>query len=197
MIIIKDLCKQYDGKMVLDGFCCEWQAYDTICLMGKSGQGKTTLLRILAGLEQADSGIIQGMQHKKISMVFQENRLLEGFTVWENLYCVCQNTAQKNAILPILEKMGISGWAKKPVDILSGGMQRRVAIARALLVDFDVLLMDEPFQGLDVHTKQHIIQIIQDMTKDKLVCMSTHHKEEALKMHGKVIEMTKNSIYDI
>ncbi len=191
MVVVKDLYKQYHGNVVLDGFCCEWEAHDTICLMGKSGQGKTTLLRILAGLEQPDSGKICGMEHKKISMVFQENRLLSGFTVWENLYCVCKNAAQKNNIFPILEQMGLSQWGKKPVDNLSGGMQRRVAIARALLVDFDVLLLDEPFQGLDVHTRQNVIQMIQEMTRNKLVCMSTHHVQEALEMHGKIVEITK------
>lgn len=191
MIVVKDLCKQYDGKMVLDGFCCAWEEQDTICLMGKSGQGKTTLLRILAGLERPDDGKIQGMEQKKISMVFQENRLLDGFTVWENLHCVCHTEAQKKKILPLLEQMGLSEWVKKPVSALSGGMQRRVAIARALLVDFDVLLMDEPFQGLDMQTRQNVIHIIKAMTKDKFVCMSTHNAQEVIEMDGKIVEIIK------
>ena len=191
MIVIKDLCKQYDGKPILQNFCCAWEETDTICLMGKSGQGKTTLLRILAGLEQADSGSICGIQEKKVSMVFQENRLLSGFSVWENLCCVCHTKAQKDKILPMLEKMGLSAWVHQPVELLSGGMQRRIAIARALLVDFDILLLDEPFQGLDTQTRQTMMDMIQTLTKNKFVCMSTHHAQEVTEIDGKMIEISK------
>ncbi len=192
MIVVKDLCKQYDGKQVLQDFCSSWEDTDTICLMGKSGQGKTTLLRILAGLEQADSGSISGIKEKKISMVFQENRLLHGFSVWENLCCVCHTQAQRDKILPMLEQMGLSAWVHKPVETLSGGMQRRIAIARALLVDFDILLLDEPFQGLDTQTRQTMISMIQMLTKNKFICMSTHHAQEVTEIHGKIVEIIKN-----
>lgn len=191
MIVIKDLCKQYDGKPILQNFCCAWEDTDIICLMGKSGQGKTTLLRILAGLEQADSGSISGIRQKKISMVFQENRLLSGFSVWENLCCVCHTQLQKDKILPMLGQMGLSAWVHQPVELLSGGMQRRIAIARALLLDFDILLMDEPFQGLDMQTKQTIIAMVKERTKNKFVCMSTHHAQEVEEIQGKIIEITK------
>ena len=103
--------------------------------MGKSGLGKTTLLRILMGLEKYDAGSIEGMENKKISAVFQEDRLCENLSAVTNVAIVCEKNVTLQEIRKELENIGLSGSTEKPVKELSGGMKRRVAIIRSIMAD--------------------------------------------------------------
>ncbi len=161
------------------------------CLMGPSGSGKTTFLRILLGLETADSGSIEGLDGIMSSAVFQENRLCEPFNPIDNIVMVIPGRASisrkqvREGLLRLLPEEALS----RPVSTLSGGMKRRVAIVRALSVPCDMILMDEPFTGLDENTKLSVIQYIKEKTHDKLVIISTHQEEDVALLRGTLITM--------
>lgn len=189
MIEMKHITKKYGDFTVFSDFSLEIPDGEVICLMGKSGRGKTTLLRMLMGLERPDEGTITGLNEKKISVVFQEDRLLPGFTVRQNLYSVCADAKQQERMMRLLTALGLAEWIDREVSVLSGGMQRRVAICRALLVPYDFLILDEPFRGLDDKTKEIAIKLVLEETKKCTVLLSTHDAEEGKMMGGKILNL--------
>lgn len=178
-ITISDLCKSYGEKKVLQYFNAVLEEGKTTALMGTSGIGKTTLANILLGFEQADSGLITGLPERK-SAVFQEDRLSENYSALTNVQAVCKNKADKANAKELLEHLGLSNDLKTQVRTLSGGMKRRVALARALSAEYDFLVLDEPFKGLDKQTKENTMQTVKEMTQGKTILLITHDKDEAL-----------------
>ncbi len=177
-IVITDLCKSYGEKQVLQNFNATIEAGKTTALMGASGIGKTTLANILLALEQPDSGTITGLpQHK--SAIFQEDRLSENYSALTNVQAVCKNKADKEKAKNILCRLGLEKDLKTQVRSLSGGMKRRVALARALCAEYDFLVLDEPFKGLDEQTKEATMKTVKEMTQGKTVLLITHDKDEA------------------
>ena len=144
-------------------------------VFGASGAGKTTLLRLLAGLLQPASGTIEGLAGKRISMVFQEDRLLPWLTAVENVALVRDGSeADARALLAAL---ALSAEADQLPRALSGGMQRRVALARALNFGGDVLLLDEPFKGLDAALCAEAAAVVRG--RFLLTVIATHDRGEA------------------
>lgn len=189
MIVLRQVMKSYETQVVLDHISCEIEEGCVTALMGKSGRGKTTLLRLLLGLEQPDSGQMEGLAGKRFSAVFQEDRLLPEFIVRENLRCVCRTRGQCDRIPYLLRRLGLEAWAGETVEALSGGMQRRVAIARALLAEFDILVLDEPFRGLDEATKQEVIALVLEEAAGRTILVATHDIKEVQWMGGKVLNL--------
>lgn len=146
--------------------------------MGPSGCGKTTLLRILLGLEAPDSGNIQGLENRKLSAVFQEDRLCENLSAYANIRLVCPSSVTKDMISKELTLVGLEGSEQQPIRELSGGMKRRVAILRGLMADWDILLMDEPLRGLDTTTRDLVIKRILEKGAGKTIILVTHDEEE-------------------
>ena len=138
MIEIRHLDKSFGEKQIFRDFSCSFPEGETTCIMGPSGCGKTTLLNLLLGLEQPDSGSVSGMAGKKRSMVFQENRLVEGMGPVPNLRLVNPAVTRKEAE-EMLRALGLSDSLHQPVRTLSGGMRRRVSILRALAAEYDIL----------------------------------------------------------
>lgn len=194
MITIKHLTKKYGDLAVFSDFSLEIAEGEILCLMGKSGRGKTTLLRMLMGLEQPDQGSIAGLEGKRISVVFQEDRLLPHFSVRQNLYSVCDGRLQQEHMMRLLTRLGLAEWVDREVSVLSGGMQRRVAICRALLVPCDLLILDEPFRGLDDNTKEMVIKLIREEAKGCTILLSTHDITEGKKMEGKILNLDTFSV---
>ena len=188
-IEIKNLTKAYDRQAVLENLSLTFDDGSFTCIMGKSGVGKTTLLNILMGLENADSGVIFGLDDKKVSVVFQENRLCNNITALLNIKMVIQKDSRitDDKISEYLRRIGLGNDFKKPVSEYSGGMKRRVAILRALLANFDLLIMDEPLKGLDDETKETVIALIKELTKEKTVIMTTHDDSEASLLEANII----------
>lgn len=165
--------KSYQGRTVLRDFSLELPDRGFCCILGPSGAGKTTLLRLMAGLEQPDSGTVT--VSAPVSMVFQEDRLLAHDTVLENAALAADPQRAKE----LLVRLGLAEWLFRRPAALSGGMRRRVAIARALAAPAGVYLMDEPLKGLDRDTKQAVLSLIREETRNGLLVLVTHDPEEA------------------
>lgn len=189
MIRLQHVSKQYGEYIIFSDFSYEIEDGARLCIMGRSGRGKTTLLRMLLNLEKPDHGYIEGIKDKKIRAVFQENRLLPDFSVRENLRCVCKTKQQTAQISKMLEKLDLIAWEHQPVSVLSGGMQRRIAIGRALLAESDILVLDEPFSGLDLQTKRNMVQVILEYAKEKILIVTTHMPEDVALLGAKVLQI--------
>ncbi|MCL2575369.1 MAG: ATP-binding cassette domain-containing protein [Defluviitaleaceae bacterium] len=188
-IEIKNISKSFGSKVVLADFSLVLEQGIT-CIMGASGKGKTTLINILARLVSADSGEIVMPAGAKISFVFQEDRLLQWDTAIQNVLFPMKRPKDfiKNAT-ELLIQSGLEEAINKKADELSGGMKRRVAICRALIAEHDVLIMDEPFKGLDDELKPRIMDMIKNHSVDKIVLCITHDKTEASYLGGKLVQM--------
>lgn len=169
-MIIRNISKSYDGKKVLDKLSFEIPDKGIFGIFGASGHGKTTLLRLICGLEKPDSGEIFGTTELKFSVVFQEDRLLPSLTALENVALV----SDKATASGLLERVGLAESANKYPSELSGGMSRRTAIARALAYGGDMLILDEPFKGLEAELKEDIGKLICEYAQTKPVVIVTH-----------------------
>jgi len=185
---IKNLTKHFGEKTVLENVSMCFEAGKTTCIMGASGCGKTTLLRILAGLETPDSGEII-RHYKDVSFVFQEDRLCEDFSPISNIRFVTGKQVKEEEIIRHLNSLGLVEHLKSPVRTMSGGMKRRVALARALSVPYDFLILDEPFKGLDEKLKLSVIGYLRAATKGKTVLCVTHDWKEAELLGDTVLQM--------
>lgn len=185
-IKIEQLSKAYGEKPVLQNFCADFPVGETTVLMGPSGCGKTTLLRILAGLERPDSGSITGLPEQK-SMIFQEDRLCENVSALSNLRLCAPSLSRKEGEQRLSE-LGLADSLRQPVREFSGGMKRRVTILRALCAEYELLLADEPFKGLDEETRLRTMEYFKAQTQGKTVLLVTHEEEEAA-FFGKVLRL--------
>lgn len=186
-ISINNISFSYNDKDVFKDFSATFTEGETTTIMSPSGKGKTTLLYLISGLLTPENGdIAYRIPSPKFSMVFQDNRLIEASSITNNIKLINPNL-NKNDISLCLEALGLYGYDNKRVKHLSGGEKRRVAIARAILADFDILLMDEPFTGLDDDTKEIVIQYIKERTAGKTVLLVTHNKTEAQKFGNSII----------
>ena len=197
-IRIRNLSKSFGGKSVLENFSADLPAGSISALMAPSGSGKTTLLNLIAGLMPADDGSIvfdteeSGNAHPvsfsagknddcrtvSFSAVFQEDRLLNEMTAESNVRLVNPSLSLSDTINAMAE-LGLRESAQQSVRELSGGMKRRVAILRAILHDSDILLLDEPFQGLDEETRKTVISFLRKKAENRTVLLITHNKEDA------------------
>lgn len=184
-VVIDNVSKRYGALLVLDGFCAELGDTGVTCVMGESGSGKTTLMNILAGLEKPDSGSVRGMDGMRAAMVFQEDRLMEWMSALKNVEFVLGRDSKREAAKH-LRDVGLMENAAKRVSQFSGGMKRRTALARALAADSDLLLLDEPFNGLDDKTKRLVMDLVLEAAKSKPVVLITHDANDASKLSGKV-----------
>lgn len=184
MIVLDNISKSFDGKTVINEFSEVISDNTVYFVTGKSGAGKTTLARIIMGLEKPDSGKITVDRDIKFSAVFQQDALCENMSVYLNLKIV--SDASDDNIRLYIEKAGLSGYMDKRVRELSGGMKRRVAILRAVLSKYNIMVMDEPFKGLDIETKEAVMDMVADSLKGKCALIITHDASE--------IEYMKNRI---
>ena len=185
---IRNLTKCFGTKTVLDNYSLSIADGENIAIMGESGSGKTTLLNIIAGLVVPDSGEIYGIDEKKISFVFQEDRLAESFTVYRNIKLACGKKITKQIVSDALIKIGLdASLINSKVNTLSGGMKRRVSIIRALLCESDILLLDEPTKGLDEQNKRLVVDYILASSVNKTVLWVTHDEDEAKYVSGRII----------
>ena len=179
MIEVHDLTVTYDGRDVLHNVTLTVPDGAHIALMGPSGCGKTTLLRVLAGLRAPDGGSVR-VSPGRMACVFQEPRLLPWRTAVENVNAVLSDRAQTMPQARAwLERLELGEAAEQYPAALSGGMQQRVAIARALAYDAPVLLLDEPFRGLDAALRARVTACIAAETQGRTLVLATHDPADA------------------
>lgn len=184
---LHDLCKAYGEKQVLTNFSAVLSP-GVYALMGPSGVGKTTLLRLILGLEKPDAGVISGVPEKK-SAVFQESRLIPELSVRGNLRLVLGKGFRESKITAMLERLRLTDCGNTPAANLSGGQQRRAALARALLYGGGLLVLDEPFTGLDGENRHRALEAIRDCAGDAIVLLVTHSREDALALGAEILEV--------
>ena len=182
-LILEQVTKGFGDHVVLREFSARFPGGQCTCIMGPSGCGKTTLLRLILGLEQPDSGRILG-QTFPMAAVFQENRLFEDFSALSNVTAVCPRERRSEAAQHLIA-LGLGESLHAPVRTLSGGMKRRVAVARAVLAPGEILILDEPFTGLDRDTKAAVLEYLKAHTKGRTLLLVTHDPAErdALAQH--------------
>lgn len=175
-ICAEHLCKRYGETPVLEDFSCSIPQGSCCALLAPSGAGKTTLLRLLLGLEQPDSGEIRGVP-PRCGVLFQEDRLMPGLCAVSNVTAATSCSPQEAAAL--LSQLGLDSESqKKPVRLLSGGQARRVALTRALLAKGDLLILDEPFTGLDDDTRHLCAAAIADCRQGRTLLVVTHNLDD-------------------
>ena len=172
-ITLNSISKTFGENTVLRNFSAVLPLSGVTIIRGPSGTGKTTLFRLLLGLEQPDTGEITGMQGRKPAVVFQEDRLLPWATALENVALVSNPVIAEST----LNQFGLGDSLHLLPRELSGGMQRRVAIARALAYHGDILFLDEPFTGLDEENKRIAATAI--LEQHIPVFVITHEEDEA------------------
>ena len=169
-IRVEGLCKSYGGRPLLANLSAVFPEGIT-CVAAPSGTGKTTLLRLLLGLERPDGGTITGADCRWAA-VFQENRLLERLSAAGNLRFALGDVPQEAGEL--LERLGLDLSDPKAVGEWSGGMKRRLALARALLAPWSALALDEPFTGLDGENRARCLELIRAAGRKGPVVLATH-----------------------
>lgn len=179
-IEIKNLSFSYGDKKVLDNLNLQITADRPVVLLGESGIGKTTLLRLLLGFIKPEQGEITGLgETDRISVMYQEDRLFPQLTVYKNLKLVNRALTREKAAKLLSElKLEESVLDKLPSE-LSGGMRRRAALARALIFEAEAVFMDEPFQGLDAESRTAALSAAKKYTCGRPLLIITHEPEDA------------------
>lgn len=189
IIEFKNVSFEYEPKkLVLDRLSFVLNTGDKLALTGDSGSGKTTVLRLLLGLERPTDGKITGLGECRFSTVFQEDRLIPSLTAEQNVMVVkrserrsSEETDFRDFVNHLFQAAGLSAFLKKYPSELSGGQRRRIAILRAVAYGGDILLLDEPLKGLDSAMKCCMANLIED--NFNTIFLVSHEKEEIELLH--------------
>ena len=184
---IKNISKAFGEKKVLENVSFVFQKGMTSAVTGDSGRGKTTLINILLGLLKPDSGEVIMPAKWRLGCVFQEDRLIDHLSARKNIALTAHSAVKNGEIDMALERLGLDSGNNDPVSKYSGGMRRRVAIARAVLAKPDMLILDEPFKGLDVQARDSAARFILENCRDACRIIVTHDPEELSLMKAEAV----------
>lgn len=220
MLEIKNINKSYKvgehKQKVLKDVSIKFRENEFVSILGQSGSGKTTLLNLIGGLDRYDTGdiIINGKSTKhfkdkdwdayrnnSIGFIFQSYNLINHISILDNVemgmtLSGVSKKIRKERAIEVLKKVGLGDHINKKPNQLSGGQMQRVAIARALANDPDIILADEPTGALDSKTSKSIMNLIKEISKDKLVIMVTHNEEIALEYSSRIIKLNDGVIIE-
>ena len=185
MIDLERVCFSYGQKEVFRGLTLHVGAGERVAICGESGCGKTTLLRLVMGLERPDSGVVR-VRAARVGALFQEDRLLPYLTVAQNCALFAADAA---SVRPMLRALGLSDAADALPSALSGGMARRAALARSLCRGAELYLFDEPFNGLDRENAARAAELMRRVTEGKTVLAVTHRADEADALHCRTVSI--------
>ena len=214
-ITLRNVSKKYGEHSILENISLDIYKGDFVCIFGKSGGGKTTLLNIIGTLENYDSGSVtcfsnrdpikdpkvgELLRREKIAYLFQNFALVEKMTVEENMMLAAkynQEKNKKNLIEAALNKMGISDKLKSKVYELSGGEQQRVALARNMIKPFEIMLADEPTGSLDYENKKIVINTLIRLNDEGKTIVVVSHDKDFEKVAHKNYIIEKSAIREV
>lgn len=209
-LVLDHITRSFGGQTVVDGLSLELEAGQVTCLLGPSGCGKSTTLRIAAGVDRQDRGRVllddavisdeyghMPPEKRSIGLMFQDFALFPHLSVEQNVAFGLKG--RDGNAMEMLERVGLSNFAKKYPHMLSGGEQQRVALARALAPKPNIMLMDEPFSGLDNRLRDGIRDETLGILKEEgtSVLLVTHEPEEAMRMADQIALMRGGKIVQI
>ena len=208
MLKLNGIKKSFDGTAVLNDISLEIGDSQIVSILGSSGGGKTTLLNIILGLLQPDSGsvVFNGnditntpMERRGFNIVFQDYALFPNLTAYKNIVYGLRNypdRSTKEEIEALIDLLDLRGHLNKKIDQLSGGQKQRVALARTMVMKPNILLLDEPLSALDGVIKESIKEKIVTIAKEfhLTTIIVTHDPEEALTISDKVLILNKGKI---
>ena len=212
MLKLKNVSKIYNNQKVLDNISLDLREKELVIILGESGSGKSTLLNIISAIEKPDSGdIIFGTENlikinnKKldyyrnnyIDYIFQSYNLINYLNILDNIILsskIKKNKIKDNDIKEVLNKLRIDKVAKNDILTLSGGETQRGAIARTLLNNSKILLCDEPTGAVDSKNSLNIMNILKEISKEKLVIVVTHNESLAKKFAKRIIKIKDGKI---
>ncbi len=217
MLELRKITKTYKSKKgtnctALKGVNIKFPDNGMVFILGKSGSGKSTLLNIIGGLDAPDDGeiIIQGSTTKTfkakdydsyrntyLGFIFQEFNVLDNFSIYDNvaLALKLQNKkVDKQKVKEILKQVGLEGFEHRKPNEISGGQRQRVAVARALVKDPKIIFGDEPTGNLDSNTSKQVFNLLQELSKTRLVVIVSHDKDSAEKYADRIIELADGNV---
>ncbi len=180
MMLFENVCKSYGGNIVIRDFSCSVEDGERLAVCAESGFGKTTLLRIISGLETPDSGKISGYNFSCVTFMFQEPRLFEWYDALGNLTIASRLPARQASAraMELIERVGLTDSLHKKPSELSGGMKQRLALARAFMPDKKIVILDEPFSALDEENRSRMRELVSELVIGKTLIYVTHDKED-------------------
>lgn len=202
MISVKNLSKHYNQFKAVDDLSFDIVPGNIVGFLGPNGAGKSTTMKMLTGFLPPTSGdiIIQDKRYATDAKAIQRNigYLPEGapaygdMTVWQFLHFIAdvrglKGESRKQRLYDVIARVELADVLNRPIDNLSKGFKRRVGLAQAILHDPDILILDEPTDGLDPNQKHHVRQLIEDLSKEKIVVISTHILEEVTAVCNRVM----------
>ena len=194
-LIIKNLTKKFDDKTIIDNLSYEFPDHGVVAITGESGIGKTTLLRIISGLEKNYDGEVLGSGFSNVSFAFQEYRLFSNLSALDNVIFAISDTKNEAVVKKAKEMLLSLGLKETDFDLfpgeLSGGMKQRVSLARAFLKDAPTLLLDEPIKELDKENITLLTGVIQKISEDRLVVIVTHSLEDIECLSPTILQISR------
>ncbi len=182
MLTIRGICKSFEGRSVLKNVSFDFPEAAVTALRGPSGCGKTTLVNIILGLLAPDEGEVLLPASARTAAVFQEDRLIEHFSAARNVRLTAPSSVPDEQIHSALSELGLAQEGEKRVSEFSGGMRRRVAVIRAALFQPQLLLLDEPFKGLDEEMRARTASFLRRNCAQATTILVTHDETEAALM---------------
>lgn len=176
----------FGDTRIFSDFSLSFIPGEIVCVTGASGRGKTTLLNLILGFVKPDRGTVEGFDGLKKGVVFQEDRLIEHMNGMDNVLLAADKSITRAQVHDAFAQTLLDAW-EKPVRKLSGGQRRRVAVVRAILAKASLLLLDEPFKGLDDLALRKTAEFIRKESSDATILLCVHDLEEAELLHARRI----------